>query len=307
MAEPDRRGHGGVAVWGSFLLLLGTVFILQTTGVLPWVLWGTLWKFWPTLLIVAGIAMLMRRSNFWLVTLVSLVVFGGSLGIAIWQHGPIVEANVTTAFVAVPRGDETRAEVIIDFDAVAVDIGSLPASSSELAEIASDEVNGEPRLRLDTDRLAGVTELRLRTADLNFSRFDWPATDDWSRWRIDLARDTPLVIEIDLAAGDMDIDLTRLDVERLTVNVRAGSVEIFLPAAAGDTEVDIDAAAANVVIRVPDGVAARITTDVVLGDADIDTRRFPRKGGGYESADYADAENRVDITVNVSVGRVAVR
>ncbi len=307
MAEPEPRGHAGVVVWGSFLLLLGTVFILQTTGVLPWTLWGTLWRFWPAVLIVAGIALLMRRASFWLVTLVSLAVFGGSLGIAIWQHGPVVEANVISAFVAVPRGEETSVEVVIDFDAVAVDIGSLPAASSNLAEIESDEINGRPRLRLDTDRSAGVAELRLRTADLNFWASGWSWTSGWSRWRIDLARDTPLVIEIDLAAGDMDLDLSRLDVERLTVNTAAGNLEIILPEGAGDTEVIIDAAAASVVVRVPDGVAARITADVTFGDADIDTGRFPRRGGGYESADYATAENRVDITINVSLGRVAVR
>ena len=307
MAEPEQRGHTGVVVWGSFLLVLGTVFILQTTGVLPWTLWGTLWRFWPAVLIVAGIALLMRRTNFWLVTLISLAVFGGSLGIAIWQHGPMVTPNVTTAFVTVPLGDETRAEVFIDFDAVAVDIGSLPAASADLAAIESDEVNGRPRLRLDSDRSAGVAELRLSTADLNLSVVDWSRTSHWPRWRIDLARDTPLVIDIDLAAGDMDLDLSRLDVERLAVGMAAGNLEIVLPAGAGDTEVVIDAAAANVEVRVPGGVAVRITADATIGIADIDTGRFPRRGGGYESADYADAENRVDITIDVSVGRVVVR
>ncbi len=308
MAEPEQRGHAGVALWGSFLLVLGTVFILQTTDALPWTLWVELWRFWPAVLIVAGIALLMRRSSFWLVTLVSLVAFGGSVGIAIGQHGPVVEANVTSAFVTVPLGDATSADVIIDFDAVAVDIGSLPAASSNLAEIESDEINGQPRLRLDTaDLSGGVTELHLRTADLSFSAFDWDGTDGWSRWQIDLARGIPLDLQIELAAGDVDVDLTELDVTRLTVDMAAGSLEVFLPAAAGDTEVVIDAAAANVVIRVPDGVAARITADAAFGATDIDTRRFPRKGGGYESDDYADAENRVDITINVSFGRVAVR
>ncbi len=308
MAEPEPRGHSGVVVWGSFLLVLGTVLILQTTGVLPWILWGTLWRFWPAVLIVAGITLLMRRSNFWLVTLVSLAVVGGSLGIAIWQHGPLVEPNVTTVFVAVPRGDETRAEVVIDFDAVAVDIGSLPAASADLAEIESDEVNGQPRLRLDTaDLSGGITELRLSTAEINFSGIDWPQTSGWSRWRVDLARDIPLVLEVNLAAGDIDLDLSRLDVERLTLDISAGSLDVILPAGAGNTEVVIDAAAANVVITVPNGVAARITADATVGVADIDTGRFPRKGDGYESADYAIAENRVDITINVSVGRVVVR
>ena len=115
------------------------------------------------------------------------------------------------------------------------------------------------------------------------------------------------MIETNLAAGDLDLDLTRLDVERLAVDMSAGSIDVILPAGAGNTEVTVDDAAASVVITVPNGVAARITADATVGVADIDTGRFPRKGGGYESADYATAENRVDITINVSVGRAAVR
>ncbi len=172
MAEPERRSRSGGAIWGSFLLVLGAILILQTTGVLPWTLWGTLWRFWPAVLIAAGITLMMRRRSFWLVTLLSLAVFGGSLGIAIWQHGPLVIPEATMVLTAVPQGDETRAEVVIDFDAVAVDIGSLAASSADLAAIESDEVNGRPRLRLDIDRSAGLAELRLSTVDLDVWGFD---------------------------------------------------------------------------------------------------------------------------------------
>lgn len=307
MAEPERRNHAGAALWGSFLLVLGTVLILQTTDVLPWTLWMELWRFWPVFLIVSGIAMLMRRTNFWLVTLVALLVFGGSVGIAIGQHGSAVEANVTQAVTAVSRSDEERLEVSIDFAAVAADVGSLAAASSELARIESSEVNGQSRLRLDTERTAGVTELRLRTADIYFSTWEHFGADDWSRWQIDLARGIPLDLRLDLAAGGMELDLTELDVERLTVDVSVSGLVIFLPEAAGFTEVVIDASLSSVEIRVPEGVAARITADAALGSVNVDTRRFPRKGGGYESDNYEDAENRVDITVDVSLGRVTVR
>jgi hypothetical protein len=88
------------------------------------------------------------------------------------------------------------------------------------------------------------------------------------------------VIEANLAA--VDLDLTRLDVERLAVDISAGSIDVILPAGTGNTNVTVDV-------------------------TDIDTRRFLRKGGGYESTDYATTENRVNITINASVGRAAGR
>ena len=60
-------------------------------------------------------------------------------------------------------------------------------------------------------------------------------------------------------------------------------------------------------IRVPDGVAARITTNATVAVTEVDTGRFREKGDGYESLDHASAKNRADITITVSGGREAVR
>jgi len=76
----------GVPVRGSFLIFLGIVFLLQTLDVLPWGLWRTLWRFWPVLIIITGLGILLRRYNVWLVSLLVLVVLGAGLGIAIWQY-----------------------------------------------------------------------------------------------------------------------------------------------------------------------------------------------------------------------------
>lgn len=75
-----------VPVWGIFLVFLGIVFLFQTLDVLPWGLWRTLWRFWPVLIIITGLGILLRHYNVWLVSLLVLVVLGAGLGIAIWQY-----------------------------------------------------------------------------------------------------------------------------------------------------------------------------------------------------------------------------
>jgi len=55
MSEQKSPSVNSIPVWGVFLLFLGIIFLLQTTGVLPWGLWGTLWHFWPALLIAIGL------------------------------------------------------------------------------------------------------------------------------------------------------------------------------------------------------------------------------------------------------------
>ena len=86
MSEEKPQRVRGIPVGGVFLVFLGVVFLLQTLDILPWALWGTLWRFWPALIIITGIGILLRRYNVWLVSLLALAIFGACLGIAIWRH-----------------------------------------------------------------------------------------------------------------------------------------------------------------------------------------------------------------------------
>ncbi|MBM2825462.1 MAG: hypothetical protein HW402_1126 [Dehalococcoidales bacterium] len=89
MADRKPERVGGAPVWGIFLLFLGIVFLLQSLNVLSWGLWETLWRFWPVLLIITGLGIILHRYNVWLVSLLILAILGVCLVIAIWQQGAI--------------------------------------------------------------------------------------------------------------------------------------------------------------------------------------------------------------------------
>lgn len=55
--------RGGFPLFAVMLILLGGLFLLQTTGVVPWELWGRLWRAWPALLVAAGINIVVGRRN----------------------------------------------------------------------------------------------------------------------------------------------------------------------------------------------------------------------------------------------------
>lgn len=84
--QMPRRVRHGAPIWGVLLVFLGVVFLLQTLDILPWDLWRTLWRFWPALLVVGGINVLVGHRNVWAVSALILAVFCVCLGIAIWQH-----------------------------------------------------------------------------------------------------------------------------------------------------------------------------------------------------------------------------
>jgi hypothetical protein len=56
--------RSGDVIWGMTLVFAGVVLFLNTTNVLPWEVWQTIMNFWPLLLIIIGINILLGNNLF---------------------------------------------------------------------------------------------------------------------------------------------------------------------------------------------------------------------------------------------------
>ena len=298
--QKSPTGHH-IPIWGIFLLFLGIVFLLQTLNILPWGLWGTLWRFWPVLIIAIGLGILLRHYNPWLVSALILVLLLASLGIAIWQYGPSpLEGQITKSY-SEPLGNLESAQIEIDFTAGYLAIGNLNPGSPNFVEVSSRLSNGDGDIRANFRRQNSNGRLYLSTERVN--RQFWTETD----WEVKFTRNIPLTIDVKSAVGNLDLDLTELKVTELRMDVDAGNYIVRMPSSAGATRAYIKADVANVELTIPDGVAARLKADVDLGDLDIDRSRFPRKGDYYMSDGFEVAENRIELELDGDIGRFQVK
>lgn len=261
--------RGGV-FWGGILILLGVLFLLQNAGVINTSVWGL---FWPLLLVGLGV---------WLL-----------LGVLARPAGGAEEASV-------PLAGAGRAELRIAHGG-----GRLYLSGGA----ASGELFG--------GHFAGGLDHRVErrgelvTADLRPARraFVFPGPWMWRGpldWSVRLSGEVPMSLHLDLGADDVTLDLSSLRLTDLVLHTGAGATDATLPAAAGYTKARVEAGMASVTLRVPDGVAARIQVDGGLAGIDVDSRRFPRIAGGYQSEGYEAAANKVDISAQVGLGALRV-
>jgi hypothetical protein len=115
-----------------------------------------------------------------------------------------------------------------------------------------------------------------------------------------------LYLELETGANEARIDLSELLVTDLRLGSGASSTQITMPANAGSTRAKISTGAASVKVRIPQGVAARIQARGGLASILVDSARFPRSSGIYESSDYAAATNKIDLDIETGVGSVEV-
>ena len=299
-SKPQRAPH--IPTWGIFLLFLGIVFLLHNFDILPWGVWGTLWRFWPVLIIIIGLGILLRHRNPWLVSLLVLAILLACLGIAIWQYQPFPPGQETTRSYSQALDGLVQAQIETDFSAVSLTMSSLPADSPNLVEANSQANNGGEGIIADFHRQNNEGQLRL---SMKLDGGSW--SEAGARLVVRFTRNIPLTIDVKSAASNLDVDLSELKVTELQMDVDVGNYTVKMPASAGTTHAHIKANVANMEITIPDGVAAKLKTDGSLSTIDVNESRFPRTGDYYLSRDFATAENRIELEIDCNVGRVQVK
>ncbi len=308
--RPRRRGF---SVLGPAILIgLGIIFLLNSLDIVPWTVWGTLWRFWPVILILVGIQIILGRTGVgWgismVVTVLLVVVLVGA-ALAAAQAGWGVPIEMDTAGqgqnVSVDKDLSSfqEARVTIEFGAGRLSLDSLPAASDRLVVVdyKSGTLGRSPRLRLQEQGRVGVLQI---TGGDGF-RFGRTAQAD--EWNVHLSRSIPLDLTVRMGAADGSLDLTDLRARTLNLDIGASSTVVRFPAGAGATRAFVNAGAASLTLEFPPGVGARIVADSGLASIDA-APRFSRSGGVYTSEDYQTATNRLDVELKAGVSSLKIR
>ena len=295
----------GFSLFGLLLVAFGALVLLTVTGLVGLGVWFEFARYWPVLLILIGIKLILAPRA----PLVGVVV------VSIAMAATIVAAWIP---LSIERSDDL---VHIAY--------STPLENTETLELGMGFTSGRVALRSDPsgDRLFAV-DFNQRPAEViydhsgRFSKiylsvdgFSIDYSDDGGAngytltgladWDLMVSPEVALDLDIRAGAADLDLDLTHLNVRRVFVGAGASEIRIRLPES-GWTQVEIEAGAADIEITVPQGVAARIENDSFLNFTSIDSTRFPKSDGEHRSPDYFTAENRVDIEIDAGAANVTV-
>lgn len=261
-----RRGS---IFWGVVLVLLAALLLLKQ--VIPNIVTGSIFNyFWPLLIIAFGVWLIVGYFT---------------------RHQPVVGQQVS-----IPLEGTASAYIKFDHGAGRLNVRSGAATGELLNGTFGNGLDYKSRID------GGRQEVKLRTPSQMWMWYPGDSLD----WDVHLTRDLTLSLKIDSGASASVIDLSDLKVTDIDIDTGASSTELTLPAAAGNTRVDIDTGASSLKLTIPAGVAASIRTKTGLSSVNV-AARFPRIGDGlYQSADYAAAANRADITIDAGVGSVEI-
>lgn len=305
-------------VRGLTLVVLGLIFLGLTLGYLPWPMTRTiaaLFSLWPVLLVTAGLDIIGRGlATSWLRLASNVILLG-----AILYGGLILPATDTSASLFPIPGFGAQASNPYSFtkarggvDEATIDIkggaGEITLDEGRPAVLAS--MSGETPFEnpaLSVSKSSGRANV---LASMGSGNVSWPLG---GRSTMDI-RLSPVVVwdvRFQTGASTLVANLEHIAVSGFVLKTGASDSRVTLGRIGpgrGEVPVRIESGVSSVMLRIPEGVEARVEAQTGLATVSVpsDLEHVSGDGRNYESPGYAKAGRRYRIRVQTGIGAVTI-
>jgi hypothetical protein len=290
------------SLFGPLLLIfIGVIFLLNNLGLIQWSIWDVILRFWPVLLIAAGLDLILGQRSAWgsaLAMILILAIIGGGI-VLIGDPNP---SNAAAEEVSIPGDGAKQVSLLLDPAIGYIRLSPGHQSQSDLLQGRLSAGRGEQI----EQRQAGSgsrPEIVIRTRSWTMlpfliTSFERPA------WDLELKPGTEVDLVVDLGLGKAEVDLRQLLPEEARVDVGLGEAWVALPEHGG--EVTVDVGIGQLTIELPATVGVHIRADTGIGTTVIPPD-FVRRDGGYYSPGYEQAVEKIELKLNIGIGTLIVR
>ena len=291
-----------VSLFGPVLLIVvGLILLMNSLGYLDWSVWWSLLRLWPVLLIAAGLDILLGRRSIWGSLLAVVLVAGVALG-ALWLSEVGPAGTEPGEVIRQPLDGVTEAAVILNPAVGILRLQALPESADLVRGTVGAGQGAEVVQEVEQDGTR-VTFV-LREEGVPWVPFV-AGPNNQQVWDLGLSPAPELDLQVDVALGEADLDLTGLSLRDLGLNMGLGLVEVVFPSG-GRYEARVEGAMGSTTIVVPGDLPARIRVDGGLAVRQV-PEGFRQEGAVYTSPDYDTAQDRLDLAVSQAIGLLRIR
>ncbi|HTX79947.1 MAG TPA: DUF5668 domain-containing protein [Longilinea sp.] len=290
---------------GAVVLIgVGVVFLLVNFGTLAISPWNVVLRFWPVLLVALGLDLIIGYRSGWspvLGILTGLALMAGIYWLIVTTPG--VSYPLHTQEFSLPLGNAESAEGTLNIAAGRLSVQG-GTSANYLLEGSASVADKNPAVPTLTSQ-DGKAIFQLEDRGESASFYPFVATPDQLYWDISLNSGIPMDLSAQVAAGEAEFDLTKIDVGRLDVSVAVGTARVILPAS-GNVDVSLDLPVGEAIVEVPQGtpVVFELNTAITAINLPPD---FRRDGNTAQSPAAVTAAQPMSVTIDQPVGVVIVR
>ena len=298
--------------WGTLFIVLGILILANNFSTIN-LYWDNLWQYWPLVLILLGVSMLVKN-----VAGKSLIAGAAAVVLALVIFASV---NFTTSFM-------------FD-DNYEVDIGSGVSGDLSVTEYREVFDSSITNAMLYLDGGVGTFRIGTETDDLIYIMLEGPANhynynknqidsvaninlnmedvninlgDSKFKSKVDIALNTRPYWDLDLAFGaaSMKFDFSKFKVEDINLDMGAAKLDVKLGALAENLDFNLNAGASKIIIAVPEEVGCEVSTDAVLSRKNI--KGFEKIDSDfYRTENFDSVDKKIFINIDCGVSSIDVR
>jgi hypothetical protein len=216
--------------------------------------------------------------------------------------------KVLTQTLSESLGDATATRFDFNVGTGNLTIDRLAGGEPLLASGELQYLEGQDRPAATVDMNGHLYTLTLKASGGRQPGFQlpWSANNGETDWHIYLNPTLPSDITVYSDGGNLKLNLAGMIVTRLEAETSGGNVDVDLPASAPDMSVTAKTGGGNVVVRLPAGLAAHILASTGMGKLTIDPQFTKIDDHTYQSPDYPNEVDKIEITAESGAGDVSV-
>jgi len=298
--------------WGLLLVLIGVLFILKNTGVL-FFSWHSMWQLWPVILILWGISIIPVKD--WIKLVLSLVTVVVTF-FAVQQYSP--KDNHKWDFDWNERKDrdnQDKDNVITynnvmteDYDSLTkyaelkLNIGvgnfTIKDTTNMLIEVKHDNDNANYSMTAKVEDSTAIVDLSLEKGEFNEGKVS-------NNVNMKLNPNPIWDLDLNVGAAEVNFDLSGFKTRNLKIQGGASDIDIKIGAALPLTDMKLEAGAASITIRIPEGAGCEIISNTFMSSKDF--KGFTKVANQkYQTPNFATSTNKIMINLQAGVARVDV-
>lgn len=293
--------------WGVLLVLIGVLFILKNTEVI-FFSWHTLWNLWPALLILWGISLIPIKD--WIKVVLSIITVIITF-FAVQQYGKndnwnwhfrYNDDNDNTEYNdTISQNMSEDMDSLVKYANLVLNIGvgdfTIDDTTSKLVELDRTGSQGKYNMTSEDSDSTRTIKLSLEKGEFkgevkNTVKMKMNPYPIWD-------------LELNVGAAEVNFDLSPYKTRKVNIQGGASNVEVKLGSAYPETNVDIEAGAASITVRIPKGSGCEITTNTFLASKNFDG--FNKiDNHHYQTEGYKTAANKIHINMEAGMASIDV-